>query len=488
MQMPVKKAESAALSSAAMSSVALPSADPKSADPKSALSPTSTLSAFLASIRYEDLPQPVVARTEELFLDWMASALAGKGARPVEIMNGFAAAMGPQEGGAENLLTRKRTSPFFAALVNGAASHFVEQDDLHNSSVLHPGTVVFPAVLAAAQEVGASGRQFIAASVAGYECGVRVGEFLGRSHYKVFHTTGTAGKLAAAAGVAHILKLDADKMQHCLGSAGTMAAGLWEFLRDAADSKQLHTAKAAADGLMAAYIARDGFTGAREIFEGKQGMAAGMSSDADARWLTDGLGTRWATAETSFKFHASCRHTHPAADALLTLMQQHKLKADDIAKVTAHVHQGAIDVLGPVTDPQSVHQSKFSMGFVLALIATLGRAALPDFTEKSIKNNELRKFHDRVEMVLDRDIDAAYPRRWIGRVSVKLNDGRTLECRVDSPKGDPDNTLSRAELEDKAQRLVAHSGAASADEMRNLINRVWSLHEAPQVRNFLATA
>lgn len=99
MQMPVKKAESAALSSAAMSSVALPSADPKSADPKSALSPTSTLSAFLASIRYEDLPQPVVARTEELFLDWMASALAGKGARPVEIMNGFAAAMGPQEGG-----------------------------------------------------------------------------------------------------------------------------------------------------------------------------------------------------------------------------------------------------------------------------------------------------------------------------------------------------------------------------------------------------
>ena len=97
-----------------------------------------------------------------------------------------------------------------------------------------------------------------------------VGEFLGRSHYKVFHTTGTAGKLAAAAGVARLLKLDAGRMNHCLGSAGTMAAGLWEFLRDAADSKQLHTAKAAADGLMAAVIARDGFTGAQQIFEGKQ--------------------------------------------------------------------------------------------------------------------------------------------------------------------------------------------------------------------------
>lgn len=451
-----------------------------------AASPSQTLSAFLSSIRYEDLPQAVVARTEDLFLDWFASALAGKGARPVSTLDAFAAAMGPQDGSAENLLTRRRTSPFFAALVNAAASHFVEQDDLHNSSVLHPGTVVFPAVLAAAQDVGASGRELIAASVAGYECGVRVGEFLGRSHYKVFHTTGTAGKLAAAAGVAHVLKLDAGKMQHCLGSAGTMAAGLWEFLRDAADSKQLHTAKAAADGLMAAYIARDGFTGAREIFEGRQGMAAGMSSDADVRWLTDGLGTRWATAETSFKFHASCRHTHPAADALLTLMQQHRLKADDIVQVTAHVHQGAIDVLGPVTDPQTVHQSKFSMGFVLALIATLGRASLPDFTEISIKNNGLRKFHDRVTMVLDKDIDAAYPRRWIGRVTVRTVDGRTLECRVETPKGDPGNTLSRPELEDKAQRLVAYSGAATAEEMKQLIARIWRLRDESSVRDFLA--
>ncbi len=451
-----------------------------------AAGPSQVLSHFLAAIRYEDIPQPVVARTEELFLDWFASALAGKGARPVETINAFAAAMGPQDGRAENLLTRKRTSPFFAALVNGAASHFVEQDDLHNSSVLHPGTVVFPAVLAAAQDVGADGKALIAAAVAGYECGVRVGEFLGRSHYRIFHTTGTAGKLAAAAGVAHVLKLDGAKMQHCLGSAGTMAAGLWEFLRDAADSKQLHTAKAAADGLMAAYIARDGFTGAHAIFEGRQGMAAGMSSDADERWLTDGLGTRWATAETSFKFHASCRHTHPAADALLALMQQHGLKADDIAKVTAHVHQGAIDVLGPVTDPQTIHQSKFSMGFVLAQIAVLGRAALADFTEKSLINKEIREFHDRVSMVLDAEVDGAYPRRWLGRVSVQTKDGRSLECRVDTPKGDPGNTLSRAELEDKARRLVGYSQAATPEETKTFIARIWRLRDESGVRDFLA--
>lgn len=448
-------------------------------------SPTRVLSEFLARVRYEDLPPAVVARAEDLFLDWFASALAGKGSRPVRVLEQFAAQMGPAQGNSEVLTSRTRTSPYFAALVNGGASHVVEQDDLHNSSVLHPGTVVFPAVLAAAQEMGASGRDLIAASVAGYEAGVRAGEFLGRSHYKVFHTTGTAGKIAAAAGVARLLRLDADGMQHALGSAGTMAAGLWEFLRDAADSKQLHTAKAAADGLMAAYIARDGFTGARRIFEGAQGMAAGMSSDADPRALTDGLGARWALAETSFKFHASCRHTHPAADALLALMQANRIKAEDIASVTTHVHQGALDVLGPVTDPQTIHQSKFSMGFVLAMAALHGQAGLTDFTDEALRDAKARAFHDKVTMVLDPEIDRAYPKRWMGRVTVKMGDGRTLEHKIASPKGDPDNTLSRSELEGKALRLAHYARGATETEMRKVIARVWRLHEERDVRNFL---
>jgi 2-methylcitrate dehydratase PrpD len=447
--------------------------------------PTRELCEFLSAIRYEMLPEHVVSRTEDLFLDWFASALAGREARPVAVLEQFATVMGPAQGAAELLTTRRTSSPFFAALVNGAASHFVEQDDLHNSSVLHPGTVVFPAVLAAAQHAGISGRGLIAAAVAGYECGVRVGEFLGRSHYRIFHTTGTAGKLAAAAGVAHVLGLDAQRTQHSLGSAGTMAAGLWEFLRDAADSKQLHTAKAAADGLMAAYIARDGFTGARQILEGKQGMAAGMSSDANPRWLTDRLGSRWALAETSFKFHASCRHTHPAADALLTLMQESGLTQDDIDEVTAHVHQGALDVLGPVTDPQTIHQSKFSMGFVLALIAAKGRAGLTDFSEEALRDPGLRALHDRVRMVLDPEVDRAYPRRWIGRVAVRTRDGRTVEKRIASPKGDPDNALTRAELEAKALRLARYAGGATEEEMGPIVARVWNLRNERDVRDFL---
>ncbi len=246
--------------------------------------PSATLAAFAAGLRFEDIPAPVLRRAEELFLDWLGSALASQNRHPIPVLaiDRYAAAMGPADGPSQILINRRRTSPVFAALVNGAASHVVEQDDLHNSSVLHPATVVFPAALAAAQELGRSGRELILATVAGYEAGIRIGEFLGRSHYRIFHTTATVGTLAAAVAVGHLLGLSpAASAWTALGSAGTQAAGLWEFLRDAADSKQLHTAKAAADGLLAAYLTPDGLTGARHILEGEQGMAAGMSSDAD---------------------------------------------------------------------------------------------------------------------------------------------------------------------------------------------------------------
>jgi 2-methylcitrate dehydratase PrpD len=442
--------------------------------------PSQQLATFAARLRFEDIPDAVMRRAEDLFLDWFGSALAGKTGRPVQVIESFVRQMGPQDGPSEVLISRRRTTPLFAAMVNAASSHFAEQDDVHNGSVFHPAAVVFPAALAVAQSIGASGRELLAASVAGYEVGIRVGEFLGRSHYKIFHTTGTAGTLAAAAAVGHLLRLDPEQMLHAFGSAGTQAAGLWEFLRDAADSKQLHTAHAAAGGLTAAYLAREGFTGARRILEGAQGMAAGMSRDADPAKLTDRLGERWALAETSFKFHASCRHTHPAADALLQVMQAQALRPGDVASVTARVHQGAIDVLGPVVDPQTVHQAKFSMGTVLGLIGEFGSAGLNEF-ERFYNDAGIAAFRGKVEMVLDEEVDQAYPARWIGKVTVRTNDGRTFEGRVDEPKGDPGNTLSREELESKALRLAEFADAASPAEMRAAFARIWALADAERV-------
>lgn len=431
---------------------------------------TSGLASFISTLEFEDIPPEVVKRTGELFADWAGSAVAGSATVPVKALDRFAGSMGPVAGTCEVFASRRRTSPLFAALVNAASSHVAEQDDLHNASVFHPGTVVFPAVLAAAQEIGASGREALTAAVAGYETGIRVGEYLGRSHYRIFHTTGTAGTLAAAAGVSRILGLDTETTLHALGSAGTQAAGLWEFLVDAADSKQLHAAKASADGLLATYLAREGFTGARRVLEGPQGLAAGTSSDADPRKLTHRLGERWALTETSFKYHAACRHTHPAADALLRTMQEHGVEAGDISSAKARVHGAAIDVLGRITDPRTIHQSKFSMGFVLAMIAKKGSAGIDDFTEEALG---------------DAEVDAAYPRRWIGAVEIETTGDARFTSRTEEPKGDPENTLSRDELEYKAQNLAAFGEGASGEEMDRILARIWGLEEEKDVRDLL---
>jgi 2-methylcitrate dehydratase PrpD len=444
--------------------------------------PSLTLATFAAQLDFDAIPTAVVERTVNLYVDWLGSALAGKGARPVETIARFArqAGGGQADDPCEILINRTRTTPYFAAMVNGAASHFAEQDDVHNGSVFHPATVVFPVALALAQANRASGREFIAAAVAGYEVGIRIGEFLGRSHYKVFHTTGTAGTVAAAATAGRLLGLTPTQMLDAFGSAGTQASGLWEFLRDAADSKQLHTAMAAANGLMSAQLAADGFKGATHILEGAQGMAAGMSSDADPARLVDRLGNRWAIAETSFKYHAACRHTHPAADALLSVIQQHRLAPRDIAKVTAHVHQGAIDVLGAVVTPRTVHQAKFNMGTVLGLVAYHGYAGVTEF-EQGFDADAIAAFRDKVEMAFDAEVDSAYPARWIGKVTVLTGDGRTLQGRVDEPKGDPGNTLSRDEIESKLRRLATFSGAASDEEASRLLETAWQIASQPRI-------
>lgn len=442
--------------------------------------PSQVLASFAAQLEWSDIPDLVIRKTEDLLVDWFGSAVAGKNAKAVEIIAQFAQIMGPSSGQSEILLNRKLTSPYFAAMCNAAASHVVEQDDLHNSSVFHPATVIFSPALAVAQSLGVSGREFLVAVIAGYEVGIRIGEFMGRSHYKIFHTTGTVGSLAAAAAVGRLLKLSPEQMLHAFGSAGTQAAGLWEFLKDAADSKQLHTAHAAGTGLMSAYLAKEGFTGAQQILEGKQGMAAGMSTDADLSKLNAGLHQRWATLETSFKFHASCRHTHPAADALLQVMQTNHLQFTDLAHITTHVHQGAIDVLGAVTDPKTVHQSKFSMGTVLAIVAKYGHAGLDEF-ENHFLDPEICQLRDNVSMQLDPQVDQAYPQRWIGKVSVKTHAGREFHGQLDEPKGDPGNTLTRSEIESKAIRLALFSKGAGESEMQSIIAQLWQIAHAPQV-------
>ncbi len=445
-------------------------------------SPSRALAEFASSLKFEQIPQDVIIRAQWLFFDWYGSAIAGSNSHSAKVFRDLAAQMGPQSGPCQVFGSKLTTSPLFAAMINGAASHVVEQDDLHNSSILHPATVVFPPIFAVAQaHPEVSGKDFLTAAVVGYECGIRVGEFLGPSHYKVFHMTGTAGTVAAAMAVGKLLNLDVEKTLHALGSAGTQASGLWEFLRDAADSKQLHTASASANGIISAFTAQSGLTAASQILEGEQGMAAGMLGQGDTTKLVDRLGSRWGLMETSFKFHASCRHTHPAADALLEIRNQHNLDCDEIDSINAYVYQTAKDVLGAVDVPTSIHQSKFSMGFVLALIARYGVAGVNDFSEAALQNPVNAELRSKVKMIVDDDIDQQYPNNWCARVEVKMTSGEIFSAYVDTPKGDPGNMLGEEELIAKVEYLAEYSGVVEKSEIQNIKQQIWTLTD---VRSF----
>lgn len=287
--------------------------------------------------------------------------------------------------------------------------------------------------------------------------------------------------MAAALAVGKLLGFDSDRLVSTLGTAGTQTSGLWEFMRSGAgDSKQLHCAHAAATGLLSAYMTRDGLQGAHDVIEGAAGLLQGMSrDDADGTRLGDRLGERWAVLETSFKFHACCRHTHPASDALLEAITTHGLRNPmaEIRGIVAHVHQGALDVLGPVDagpPPKTVHAAKFSMKSTLSLIALRGSAGLSDFENFALTDPDVSRFRERISMVLDPEVDGAYPKRWLGRVLVELSDGRVVKGTCDEPKGDPGNTLTRPELEEKFTKLMAY-GNGSDSQANRFILWCWSL-------------
>ncbi|KAJ5811675.1 hypothetical protein N7474_007976 [Penicillium riverlandense] len=460
---------------------------------------TENLVAWATQLRYDDLPRPVVERTKELFLDWLACTMAGRHHPAISAIGTFVQEMGPAGGRSEIIHDPDRsTSPAFAALLNGACSHVVEQDDLHNSSMMHPATVVFPTALAVAQEVGADGRSFLTACIVGYDVACRAGEYLGESHYRKFHTTATAGVVGAAATAAYLLRLDPKQMLSAIGTAGTQAAGLWQFLLDASHSKQVHTGKACFDGIFAAYTAYFGLLGPHEILEGKSGMSFAMvPGQARPTALDDRLGVKYSIMESSFKWHAACRHTHPSVDALLTVMKRHNLGFDDVETVVSHTYRAAIDILSQGDKAETVHQSKFSMGFVLAVAAKNGRASVTDFTEDALKDPALRAFQKRVTMQYDPDIDAAFPKEWQGLVEVTTKSGEKFSERVEVVKGDPGSPLTRntkygqllmgpnsEDLKSKAILLSKYGKVTDTEAVHKTIERVWQLEGEQDVRGF----
>ena len=442
---------------------------------------TEAFAEYIEDFSVSHMTEGQIEKIKWYFLDWLASAIAGQKEKPVRIILKLIGKMGgtPE---ASVIANRSRSSSLWASLANGASSHVVEMDDLHRESILHPAAAIIPAVFAAAESQRVSGSQLIASIAAGYEIGIRVALAAGPDHYRLWHTTATCGTFGAAAGAAKILDLPRNKISAALGSAGTQAAGLWEFLIENAMSKQLHTAKAAFNGLLSALLAADGFTGAKKILEGQKGFFRATAEGSDIEACLAGLGSTCHFERNSLKQHASCGHTHSTIDAVLSATKGRPMKAELIQSIRVKIYQAALDLLGDVS-PDSPYLAKFSLPFCIATAICYGQAGLGDFTELRLEEKDLVKLMDRIEISVDPILDKLYPHRWPAQVEIVTTEGEKLKARVDFPKGDPENFPTAEEIKAKFDHLT--EGLITEVEAASIKQNVIQLEKIEDVSTIL---
>ena len=429
--------------------------------PAAAVGASRQLAEFLADASHHSLPEPVVAECYRATLDWLGSALAGALEPPARITHRVALSLGSSR--EATMLGGDTASAAAAALANGVAAHILELDDVHKGSTLHAGAPVISAALAVAERERASGAALTLAIALGYEAALRIGEAVNPSHYRFWHPTGTAATFGAAAAAGSILRLTPQQMLDALGTAGTQAAGLWEFNADGAMSKHLHPGKAAFNGILAADLAREGFTGATRILEGDRGFFRAMAVSADPTRLTDALGDRWKIVENCYKLHSCCAHTHTAIDMALDIRERRGWSAAEVLTNIEHIevetYAAGYEIVNEM-NPATPYRGKFSLAYCVAVGLLEGSVGLDQFsddrfTSDGVADGDTAALIQRVAVRVADDLTTRYPARWPTRITIVMTDGTVERGASDYPRGNPENPVSTETLEQKFLTLVA---------------------------------
>lgn len=422
---------------------------------------TRTLAGAAAAVAYEALPGPIRELARQCVLDYFGVALAGAGDALVGILSDEMSAAG---GVAEaSLVGRAARLPVLsAALVNGAASHALDYDDVNLAMPGHPSVAILPALVALAEARGASGRALIAAFVAGYETACRIGMALAPGHYgRGFHATGTVGAFGAAAACAHLLGLDAEATARALGIAGTQAAGLKSQFGTMC--KPFHAGKAAQNGLLAARLAARGFSSRADLVECDQGFASTHSRDfAPERALAEPPGGFYLRANL-FKYHAACYMTHGPIECARQIAAQ--AAPDDIAAITLSVNRGSARICN-IASPADGLEAKFSLRQTVAMaLAGIDTARLDAYSTATATDPALVALRERVALDFRDDCAEA-----AAELAVTLRDGRTLRASHDAGIPSADIAEQGARLAGKFDALaVPVIGAARARELQAAI-------------------
>jgi len=449
---------------------------------------TANLVAACNDLNYSNLPVDVIDRAKYFTLDSLGVAVRGMTEESSKVMLEFLESIDAMSGGGVVVGTGKKVAYHYAAMINGAACHALELDDVINESSLHPGTVIIPAALAASEMVGATGKSFVEAVVVGYEVMSRLGAALNpKVHYaRGFHPSGTCGVFGATAAAAKIFGLSEKETVMALGLAGSQAAGSMEFLTEGAWSKRFQVGWAAHSGILASMLAKRKYTGPTDIIGGRFGFLHAYSDNVDPSKVTDGWGEGFQILNCSIKPHACCRYMQPGIDGVLEIVKENKLKMTDIKEVTIGILEaGAAIIAEPAEvkyNPQTTYEAQFSMPYGTAAAIIFGKLTLDIFTQENLRDQRIRDLIKKVKCVPDPELDKAYPKQWQATVTIETVDGQKFYKKVEYPKGDPENALTWEELINKASDLTKN--IYSQDDFKKIVSGIREIDKEEDMRNF----
>ncbi|MBR4502246.1 MAG: MmgE/PrpD family protein [Clostridia bacterium] len=394
---------------------------------------TRTLCDFLAGMTLERIGEEDLYDIRYKLLDWLGCCIAAQG-KPAQQK---AAALLERQGG--NPLSSAvgigdMTGAHEAAFYNGMISHLLEYDDTNKIAITHPGAPVIAAALACAEAEGADFGRFACGVASGYEAMIRLGGAVNPNHYEYWHTTGTCGTFAAAAAAARIMELDGEGTERAFGIAATMASGLVGVF--GTEAKLVTVGNAARNGIIAAELARAGFSAPEDGFAGEKGYARAANAKEDLSFMIPAPGDRLMLEDAYYKMHASCGHTHSALDALQALIAEEHVRSGDVDRAEIEVYRTAEKLCGKFT-VETEARAKFSLPYCAASMLCRGRVTLSEFDESALSDPVIADLAGRISVKENPAFTAAYPALRSEKVTLWLKDGRTLSRRVDLPVGRP---------------------------------------------------
>ena len=453
---------------------------------------TRDIAGFVTGLRYGAIPAEVRERIKLLILDALGCALYGAHLEWCRILRDTLGRI-DKDASCSVWGTSLRLSAPHAALANGTQIQGFELDDVHRAGVLHVGAVVLPALLAIAElRRNLGGEEFLAAAVAGYEIGPRVGLCMGPEHIgQGWHSGATVGVFAAAAGAARGLRLDAGKAVHALGIAGTQASGLMAA-QYGAMVKRMHAGRASQSGLYGALLAEQGFTGIEDVLESEYGGFCTTFSRSNDRFrlaeLTAGLGETWQTMGVALKFYACVASNHTTLDALRDLQARKAFGAEDVQKIVVHGSQVTADHVGWKYEPNGLTAAQLNLPFCVATYLLEGDCGVEQFTDAAVADPKRMALAEKIEVRPDPAITAkGAPYRHAVRVEVQLSGGARLECAKQAPRGSERNFAAPADIIAKFEKLAAHGlPPARAAELRDAVLGLEKLRDAGRIADLMA--